>query len=942
MSKTSRRPNRPSPKTTPGKSSPVMSVSARVEKTTLPVFEISRGLPTPSVFELEENKTAYPRTMLDVGTRARKPATRDYTLLVLESDLLRVEVLPEVGGHVWRMVDKRTGRNLLWTNDCVKPVDAGRRRGYLVGGIEFPFPMSNHGEDNLEPYRWATRRNPDGSATITVSTFDHFYRFWGSYDVTVRPGDPRIAITMRLHNPTFVRNRYQIWVNGAVPAGKDAQFIFPVDHIAGHGYAGIHPWPMWDDGKLDRSFWKNQREALGIFGWDRDFLGVWYHSRNVGTLRWCDHNLAEGIKAWTWGTDSYWTGEYTIRQGHSVEIQWGRWPTQDMYGWLEPHETDSWTEYWFPLHGLGGVDAASKDAAMSVLFSPARAPRTAEVRVNVLREVTGTLTVKLDSATLLRKEVSAGVSDLITERVPLKGASSKSRLHVTLTDSSGAVVVSCEKPLRQKSGPPPEEPKSIRLEGAGPLWQKLESALSRELLDGNLARAREEYEALVRVSPDFAPAWKALGILRYKQLDLAAARDALSKALDLAPADDEARYYLGLTALELADPAALDVLAAVSDKSPLAGAASVRIARELIRRADYASAIARLKGVTHAAPRNFVALDTLAVASRLAGDRDAARAAVAKALAAEPLDPYAMTESLVLSGKLSRRDVTAALGPDVDLYAEVALFYESFGDTATAFEVARASEPLASSALDFYYLAYFAARAGDESAARAFAAKADKFGTDYSFPHRREDIAILDVAAGYAPHPAYAKYQQSALLYWLGRQDEALSNWTDLIGRYEVPGLARTVADACARGKVSLALDGTINLYRKALDENPKDAAAYCALDDLYERAANIHDRRDSLEKARKMVPSDDEVAIRMARCYSQRTMYRKAATVLESHRFRRTHQSRLLAIMAVRTIELTYSGLAMEARRKGAKAKALAFLKRASSAAETVKKWFD
>ena len=918
-------------------------VRAFAEVVTIPTFAMSRGIPTPVLFELEETRSAYPRAVFDVGTRAKKPVKRKYTILVIESDLLRVEVAPEIGGHVWRMIDKRSGRNLLWTNDCVKPVDAGRRRGYVVGGIEFPFPVSNHGEDTIEPYRWAMRRSAGGAATITVSSFDHFYRFWGSYDVTIKPGDLRVAITVRLHNPTPVRNRYQIWVNGAVPAGADAQFIFPVDYIAGHGFSGIHPWPMWDDGKLDRSFWKNQKEQLGVFGWNSDFLGVYYHKRDCGTLRWCDHTRAEGIKAWTWGAGTRWTGEYTMRRGHSVEIQWGRWANQDMYGWLEPHETCAWTEYWFPVHGLGGVDEASRDAAMSVKIARSgRRPVSAGVRINVLEAVRGTLTVAIDGKTILSKEVNAALGDTFEERVPLKGVRENTLLSVALADDRGRVVIRYDKPINRRPGPPPKEPKSVRVDGAGPVWEKFESALSRELLDGSLSRAREEYETLINANPGFAPAWKALGILLYKQCDLEAANRALSKAAELTPADAEARYYLGLAGLELGGAASIETLESVRGDSRFERLAKFLIAREALKSGDYRRALGILSEVVSAEAKDMVAWDLVAVAARLAGDAGTATKALDAALAAEPLDAYAMTEKLVASGKLSAGAIEDALGADADLYMEVALFYDSINQPQTALEVARAAQDRATSALDCYYLAYFASRVGDDVLARTYAAGGDEMGTDYAFPHRREDLAILDAVSKLAPHPAYAQYHRATLLYWLGRNEDALEIWTGLLERYDVPGLARTVADACGRGKVSVALDAATNLYRRALAENPKDPRVYHALDDLYEKSANIHDRRDLLERGHKLFPADDELAIRLARYLANRAWYDKAARILQTHKFRRTHQSRQLVWMAQRAIETAYTGLAAQALRSGAKTKALKHLKTASEAPETIKKWFD
>ena len=50
--------------------------------------------------------------------------------VVLESDYVRVEVLPEMG-RVYSLIDKRTGHDALWKNDIVRP---GGATTPLAGG----------------------------------------------------------------------------------------------------------------------------------------------------------------------------------------------------------------------------------------------------------------------------------------------------------------------------------------------------------------------------------------------------------------------------------------------------------------------------------------------------------------------------------------------------------------------------------------------------------------------------------------------------------------------------------------------------------------------------------------------------------------------------------------------------------------------------------------
>jgi len=945
-------------------------VSARTETVTIPTFALAGASPNPAVYEEQETSGAYPRSVMNVSSRSEKPADKEYKMLVLENELLRVEVLPEVGGRVWRIIDKKTGENLLWTNDAVKPINVGRRRGWIAGGIEFPFPVSNHGADTIDPYRSRLVENEDGSATATVSTFDHFYRFWGSYDVTLRPGDARMALTVRLYNPTEVKNRYQIWINGAVKTGKDMQFIFPVDWVAGHGFGGVHPWPMWDDGKFDHSYWANVPDMFGVFGWDADYMGAYYHRKDFGVIRYSSHSFTRGIKLWTWGTESRWVQEYSLNQGPYNEIQGGRWPTQEMYGFLEPHQMDTWTEYWYPVSGLGGVSLASKDAALSVkYFVGRRKSQWLDVRINVLTDVDGKLVVAAGEKTLLSKSIAAKSGEVIKETVDATGLAPADKIAVSLFDKQGFCLIAYEKPLEKVMGSKaekpakkasraaakaqaagakkpagPEVPQSVVLPGTGPEWQGLAKAISLEINGGDVSGARDAYKALTETKPDFAAAWKSLGIVYYKQFEDESAEQALSKAVELDTADAEARYYLGVVKLELGRPDALDVLRGVDGNVEYAHAAKVAVGRQLIKDGRYPDAVAGLADATRGWSRDAAAWDCLAVAARLANDRATADTALSAALAAEPLDAFAMAERVLAGGSGKPADIQAALGSDDDLYLETALFYADLGLARDALAVAQAGVDRATSGLYYYYLGYLAGKADEKVLAGQYLARAEEMGIGYVFPHRREDIAVLDYASAANGRGGYPKYHEGTLLYWLGRADDALALWEGLLGKYDVPGLYRNVATAYTRGRIFEDYQTAISMYRKALEADPKDIEAYYALDDLYSRQHGRRERRDILEKGREAFPEDDQMALRMASflATAHDAAPAEAARILETHKFHKAHQAYELRRLGGNAIQQTYGALAARALRNGDKKLALKYLQKVADAEETVSGWFE
>ncbi len=918
-------------------------VSAKVENVTIPTFTLGPDEPAPAIFETNDTNAAYPRTNIDIASRAAEPVDKEYQMAVLENSLIRVEVLPEVGGHVWRIVDKKTGRDLVWTNDAVKPVRVGRRHGWIAGGIEFPFPVGNHGEDAMDPYRWTTRDNEDGSATVSVSSFDHFYRFWSTYDITVRPDDARMAITVRLYNPTPVRNRYQIWVNAAVRVSDQMQYVFPVDYVTGHGFSGIFSWPSMDRG-YDNSYWKNDRQSMGVFGWNADYMGAYYHDDDYGIIRYSPQDFTEGIKLWTWGTDSRWTVEYSMNQGPYGEIQGGRWPTQTMYGWLEPHQMDTWTEYWYPVKGLGGVDEASKYAAMKVNVAADGAPKAAEILINAETPITGKLVVTSGGRTLVSKNVTIPAGEVLKESADISSLAADATFNVSVIDGSDLTVISHDVELKKVPGPRPEEPADVRVAGTGPEWDALAVPLAAEMNDANLSTARSGYDGVTKDYPAFEPGYVALGILQYKQTDYEAAAATLAKALELKADDPEPKYYLGLAQLALGRPGAVDTLKSVTGDIRFTHAAKVAVGREEMKAGRYRDAVATLNNACDGWSRDAVNFDMIAVALRYAGtakdssgpavaakddddeeeaeapkpDFKTGRQAIAAAFQADPLDPFAMVEDLFAGGKATPEAIRAALGKDSDLYVETALFYHDLGAKDDAVKVIEAGSDLAESAYYVYYQAYFANEAGDAAGAAELAKKADSMGTDYVFPHRPEDITVMKTVANLTGNGGYPTYYEATLLYWLGRYDTATDMWSSLVGKYKVPGLYRNVARAYTEGRLSQVYDGAIDLYQKAVEEDPKDPQLYYALDDLYQMRHDDRDRTRLLQQGMRELPGDDMMALRQVVQFVDRRRYDQAKNILETRKWQRAHQSYELMRLGVRAITETYTGLAMQAASRG------------------------
>ena len=85
---------------------------------------------------------AYPYRQYNSYTR--KISEREIQTAVLENDFLKAVFLPEYGGRLWELWDKKSGRNLLYTNDVLLFANLAVRNAWFSGGAEWNIGVIGH------------------------------------------------------------------------------------------------------------------------------------------------------------------------------------------------------------------------------------------------------------------------------------------------------------------------------------------------------------------------------------------------------------------------------------------------------------------------------------------------------------------------------------------------------------------------------------------------------------------------------------------------------------------------------------------------------------------------------------------------------------------------------------------------------------------------------
>ena len=359
--------------------------SVRVERLTLPTYlePAAEELPMFAENRVHQRTSGdpYPNKIVSSVDRVNR-VDKEYTLVRLENDYVRVEILPEIGGRIYSALDKTTGYDFFYKQHVIKPALIGVLGSWISGGVEFNWPF-HHRASGFMPCDFTVEEYADGSVACHLSEHDPIDRMKGMVSVVLTPDAKYFETRMRLYNRTPERHSFLWWENAAVPVDENYQIFFPKDvtyvnfhylksrisfPVAANGvYNGI---PMLEP--RDISMHKNTREATSYFASasEYDFFGGYDHKKRCGVVHIGDHHVSPGKKMFTWAYNQLsksWENALTDTDGQYAELMAGSYSdNQPNFSWLEPYETKEFSQYWYPISEIGTPTYACLDCAFRI------------------------------------------------------------------------------------------------------------------------------------------------------------------------------------------------------------------------------------------------------------------------------------------------------------------------------------------------------------------------------------------------------------------------------------------------------------------------------------------------------------------------------------------------------------------------------------------------
>ena len=704
-----------------------------------------------------------------------KGTDRQWKVVSLENDYIKLTLFPEIGGKIWGAVDKTTGKEFIYNNHVVKFRDIAMRGPWTSGGIEFNFGIIGHAPTSSTPVDYVTRQKPDGSVSCYVSSYELVTRTLWTVEVNLPKDKAYFTTTTTWHNSSSIDQPYYQWMNAGYPAAGNVEFCYPGTNYIGHG-GELHSFPLDEQGRDISWYEKNDfgnSKSYHIVGKYNDFYGAYWHDNDFGSIHHADYDEKLGMKIFLWGLSregGIWEDLLTDTNGQYIELQSGRMYNQPAsnssltpykHTAFGPQATDRWTEYWFPVKGIKGVSKASRIGALNVL----REDGFLKLYFSPLQKLSTTIKLYEGEKEMNSIPLNCGVLETWKDSIPLNKAVAAGRLKVVVGED---LLVYSEVPSDNITSRPKQLPADFDWSSAYGLYTQGEQWMNQKVLD----KAEKFLLASLEKDPYFVPALTDLASLYYRQGRYDEALARCETALSINTYDGDVNYLYGLCNMALGNHTdAKDGFSVASYSPGVRSAAYEKLAEMYLMDRNWTKAEHYALRSKEFNQMNLSADHVLMVVYRKTNQPEKAKALIDPLLEDLPLYHAARFEQLY-QGEGSGHpidDLQSLIRNELpfETYMELAEWYESVGCTEEALSLlsCAGNYPIA-----LYKQAYLLHQAGNDDESRGMLQRAGALSAAMVFPFRPSSLKALEWAKTVQPDWKIDYYE--ALIRW-ANQDKA-------------------------------------------------------------------------------------------------------------------------------------------------------------------------
>ena len=254
----------------------------------------------------------------------------------------------EYGGRLWELLDKESGRNLLYTNDVLQFSNLAVCNAWFSGGVEWNIGVIGHSPFTTEPLFTAVTE-VEGTPVLRMYEYERIRGVTYQMDFWLGEEDRFLNARMRIKNDTQEVVPMYWWSNMAVPEYDGGRIVVPASKAFTFRDGGVYKDDIPMVNGVDITRYQNIPVSVDYF-FDIPAEQPKYianvDSSGFGLLQMSTARL-RSRKLFSWGKKpggNRWQKFLTKDGGNYVEIQAGLGKTQ--YGCIPmaPHTAWEWLE----------------------------------------------------------------------------------------------------------------------------------------------------------------------------------------------------------------------------------------------------------------------------------------------------------------------------------------------------------------------------------------------------------------------------------------------------------------------------------------------------------------------------------------------------------------------------------------------------------------------
>lgn len=287
--------------------------------------------------------------------RARKELLLDAA--VLENEYLKATFVPELGGRLWSLYDKKAEKELLYANNVFQPGNLALRNAWFSGGVEWNVGIKGHNPLTCSPLFAQKLTDENGVPMLRMYEFERIREV--TYSIVAKLEKDVLLVNVTIENTSDEDKYMYWWSNIAVEETEKTRVIVPTGksfycaYEEGAYVLGDTEIPYIDG--TDVSYATNLNRSRDFFYKIPENEKKWItavNEKGYGLVH-MSTSLLHGRKLFAWGQGEggkHWNRWLSDCGKSYIEIQAGLMKTQLEHFIMKANSTITWTEGYSMVH----------------------------------------------------------------------------------------------------------------------------------------------------------------------------------------------------------------------------------------------------------------------------------------------------------------------------------------------------------------------------------------------------------------------------------------------------------------------------------------------------------------------------------------------------------------------------------------------------------------